>query len=207
MGVVSRDRGAEPPCLEQLVPVNGGQAASDLELAPCVVDLDPDDVVGELDPRSHAGPVGMREIGDSAVPLDPIGGVLEVGVLLGELVELGLVGRDAVPEHVAVACAREDAVELDARDDHEGVDGLVVRDPPVVREGQDVVAGARVVTRKMARGELAVRAVRVCMQGAAEPGTADRPRCAHRRESLVDAESASLSRNAVRPASRSGNPR
>ena len=197
MRVVDRDRGAKPPCLEQLVPVNGRQPASDLELAPRVVDLDPDDVVRELDPRSHAGPVGMREKGDSAVPLDPIRGGLEVGVLLGELVELGLVGRDAVPEHVAVACAREDAVELDARDDHEGVDGLVVRDPPVVRQGQDVVAGARVVTRKMARGELAVGAIRVCMQGAAEPCTADRPRCAHRRESLVDAESAAFSRSTV----------
>ena len=93
---------------------------------------------------------------------------------------------DPVAEDVAVACAGEDAVELHARNDEEPVDRVVVRDPPVISDGQDVVARARVVPREVPGRELAVRAVRVRMQGAAEPDAVGRPGARHRRESLVD---------------------
>ena len=178
--VVGGDRRAHPSHLEQLVPVHRREAATDLELAPGVVDLDPDDALRKLEARGHAGPVRMCEVGDAAARDDPLRRLREVGVLLRERPQLVLVRRDAVTENVAVAGAGEDAVQLDAREDEDPVDCVRVGDPPVVRDRQYVVAGPGVVAGEVAGAELSVRARRVRVQSGLEPGPAGRPDVAHR---------------------------
>ena len=157
--VVGCDRETVLPGLEQLVPVHARETAPDLELAAAVVDLDPGDVVRQLEaPRDRAGPVRMREVGDAAVVVDPGAGALEIAGI----------GVDPEREHVAVASVGEDAVELGARD-HEQTARLRLRALPVVGDREHVVAGARVVGGERLRLELPVRARRVGVQRTAKP--------------------------------------
>ena len=166
--VVGCDRETVLPGLEQLVPVHARETAPDLELAAAVVDLDPGDVVRQLEaPRDRAGPVRMREVGDAAVLLDPGAGALEICGLGRELAGIGV---DPEREHVAVASVGEDAVELGARDHQQAV-RLRLRALPVVGDREHVVAGARVVGGERLGLELPVRARGVGVQRTAKPLT------------------------------------
>ena len=98
VGVVRHETEAATAGLEQLVPVHGGQPPPHLELAAGVPDLDPGDVLRQLERAgSRTRPVGMREVGDAAVLADETPAVrFEIGVLGAERSEVG-VRRDPNP--------------------------------------------------------------------------------------------------------------
>ena len=132
--------------------------------------------VHHLDPRQGGGgqvvlgpeaaPVRVRQVGDTALPDDPVGGVRDRGELLGRL------GQDVDPvgEHVGVevAAAVELGRELARRDQQQLVVG-VHRDVPVVGDREHVEAGPDVVLDQPVGGRLAVgvRGVRVQLRSAA----------------------------------------
>ena len=115
----------------------------------------------------------MREIGDAAVLLDERRGALEVGVLGAERGQVGVRG-DPVAEHVPVTGAREDAVQLDAREHEQAVVRRRLGPLPVVGDRKHVVARALVVRGQRLGLELAVGARRVRVERAAQPLALDR---------------------------------
>jgi hypothetical protein len=166
--VVDRDRVPAPPGRERLVPVHGGEALSDLELAPGVVDLEPGDAFA-ADHLGHpqAAPVGVRKVGDAPMRARPAHRLLEPGKLarrpLRRLV-------DTEREHVDnPRTAGHERVELDARDDDEGASRGGRRAHPVVGDRESVEATSLVVGDEDLRSELAVRRRRVGMERAAKP--------------------------------------
>ena len=178
MAVVARDRVARPARVEQLVPVHGGEAPAELELAACIEDLDARDGVGQLErPGVRAGPVRMREVGDAALGGDPLRRGGEVAALALELRQRVL---DPEGEHMAVPVAREQAVQLRARDHDDALRRRWRTAKPVVGDREDVVARSLVVLDERPRGELAVGIRRVGMQRAAQPRPLPSPGVFHR---------------------------
>ena len=167
VAVVGHEGGTDPAVLEQLVPVHGRQAATDLELAPRVEHLDPGDGRRKLEPSgSGSRPVRVGEIRDASRARDPVTGLGEVAALP---LELGRVAIDPDAEHVPVAVAGQDAVELDPREHHELGARRSLAAVPVVGDREDVVPGAPVVARERPGRQLAVRVGRVRVQRGPQP--------------------------------------
>ena len=145
--VVGRERRAAPAGLEQLVPVNRGQASTDLELAAGVEDLDPEDVLRQLE-RPGVTPVQYGCARYATPPCSSIQPAVSSRSAYSapSAREIG-VRADAEAEHVAVTRGREDAVQLDARE-HEQARPTRRRSLPVVGDREDVEAGAAVVRRE-----------------------------------------------------------
>ena len=166
--VVAREREHPASPLERLVPVDRRVAATDLQLAACIPDLDPDDAFARFPLIGpEPAPVRVGEIGDAAVRRDPVDH-------LGQRRELVLrdlrVGLDAEREHMCIVFRSTGGrIQLDRRDHEQLPRRTLHRAHPVVGDRQHVVAGPFVVPREQIRRQLAVRVGRVRVQCTAQP--------------------------------------